>query len=133
MLDNAYISAAKKHFFTHALVLGEVNVQFDPSAPGVEIPAFLVVEGVQTFIYGLAQPNPIPDLVIGVAGIRATLSFGREPHMTFIPWTAVGAFVGEAFGVVFPAVVTTGAQEAAPVAAPCVPSPPVRPTLSLVR
>jgi hypothetical protein len=136
MLDNAHINAAKKHLFTHALALGEVNVQFYPGAPDVEIPAFLSVEGVQVFVYGLAQSNPIPDLVIGVEGIRATLSFGREPHMTFVPWTAVGALVGEAFGIVFPEAATGESaitQEAAPTPASRAPVAPVRPTLSLVR
>jgi hypothetical protein len=131
--DNAHINVAKKHFFTHALAIGEVSVQFLANTPGVEIPEFAMVDGVQTFIYGLNQPVPIPDLVIGVEGIRATLSFGRQPHMTFVPWAAVGAFVGETFGIVFPmaeasAPSATVASAPVPKAAPVTP----RPRLSLV-
>jgi hypothetical protein len=145
MPNTATVSAAKKHLFTHALSLGDVNVQFLPATPGVEVPAFLDVTGVQVFTYGLNQPVPIPDLVIGIEGIRATLSFGRQPHMTFVPWIAVGALVGELYGIVFP-MTEAGAQcletaldsipEVATEVAPEPASEPVRapgrPRLSLV-
>lgn len=39
--------------------------------------------------YGLSLPVPIPELHVDEAGIRATLSFNRTPHATFIPWAAV--------------------------------------------
>jgi hypothetical protein len=45
--------------------------------------------GTTTFEYGLNLPVPIDDLEITDAGIRATLSFSRCPHPTFVPWAAV--------------------------------------------
>ena len=42
-----------------------------------------------TFEYGLNLPVPIDDLEITDDGIRATLSFSRCPHPTFVPWAAV--------------------------------------------
>jgi hypothetical protein len=39
--------------------------------------------------YGLAMPNPIPDLRWTKEGIHATLSFGTIPHETFVPWDSV--------------------------------------------
>lgn len=42
-----------------------------------------------TFEYGLNLPVPIPDLEITDKGIEATLSIGRKPCWTFVPWDAV--------------------------------------------
>jgi hypothetical protein len=44
--------------------------------------------------YGLDMPKPIPDLVVTVDGIYATLSFSQEPHETFVPWEAVRQIEG---------------------------------------
>ena len=41
--------------------------------------------------YELDAVVPIPDLVADDEGIRATLSFSRQPHATFVPWKAVMA------------------------------------------
>jgi hypothetical protein len=42
-----------------------------------------------TFEYGLDLPGQIPDLEITEVGIVATLSIGRKPYWTFVPWDAV--------------------------------------------
>jgi len=41
--------------------------------------------------YGLDMPKPISDLVCEDGGIRATLSFDCEPHLTFVPYDAIAA------------------------------------------
>jgi hypothetical protein len=46
--------------------------------------------------YNLNATIPIPDLVATDDGIRATLSFSREPFTTFVPWSAVIEMVGKA-------------------------------------
>lgn len=59
-------------------------------------PLLEVPEGVKpgvgettTFEYGLNLPVPIDDLEITGEGVKATLSFSRSPHPTFVPWAAV--------------------------------------------
>jgi hypothetical protein len=48
------------------------------------------VEGEERVLsYGLHMPVPILDLAATDDGISATLSFGRSPHATFVPWEAV--------------------------------------------
>jgi hypothetical protein len=47
-------------------------------------------------LYGLdLHPLPIPDLEVTAEGIRATLSFNRTPHKTFVPWGALVAVRAE--------------------------------------
>jgi hypothetical protein len=133
--DSIALSPLKKLFFEQALTLGEVAVRFLPSMPGVEIPAFLDPQSVQAFVYGLNQPIPIPDLILTAEGIRGTLSIGRQPYMTFVPWTAVVAMGGVDFGIVFPVAEAQLATEPASKeeAAETAPSVPTgRPTLRLV-
>jgi hypothetical protein len=133
--DSPTLSPLKKLFFEQALTLGEVAVRFLPSMPGIEIPDFLDPQSVQAFIYGLNQPVPIPDLTVTVEGIRGTLSIGRQPYMTFVPWTAVIAMGGVDFGIVFPVAEAQLATEPASKekAAETAPSAPTRrPALRLV-
>lgn len=127
--DPAVLSAVKKLFFEQALTFGDVGVRFIADAPGVEIPDFLEQSPgtVQTFIYSIDQPTPIPDLDVGDAGIRATLSFGRQLHATSVPWVAVVAMGGVEFGIVFP--VPAGKLAESPAAA----KGAAQPGLKLVR
>jgi hypothetical protein len=39
--------------------------------------------------YGHDLPIPIPDLEVDEHGVRATLSFSKNPQRTFVPWTSV--------------------------------------------
>jgi hypothetical protein len=133
--DSIALSPLKKLFFEQALTLGEVAVRFLPGMPGIEIPDFLDPQSVQAFVYGLNQPIPIPDLTLTAEGIRGTLSIGRRPYMTFVPWTAVVAMGGVDFGIVFPVAEAQLAAELASKeeAAETAPSVPTgRPTLRLV-
>jgi hypothetical protein len=70
-----------------------VYVHFDPRREGVILPAFLR-EGPRVVLqYGYNMPVPIRDLEIDAQGIFATLSFRREMHRTFVPFSAVFAMV----------------------------------------
>lgn len=67
-------------------------VAVDTTAPGLVIPQYLKDEGGSCFLeFGLNLAIPINDLEVTVEGIRATLSFKREPHPVFIPWCACQA------------------------------------------
>jgi hypothetical protein len=134
--NEAIAITLKRCFLEQALVYDEAAVQFIPTVPGVEIPNFLDASALVVFRYGLNQPRPIPDLKIDDAGIRATLAFGRQECMTFVPWAAVVTMSSPHFGIVFPTVETVtmpaASQEAAPAPAPCVSAAPTRPALALV-
>jgi stringent starvation protein B len=67
----------------------EARVHLDARRPGVELPARFLGQAHLRLDYGYGFTPPIPDLVIGDDGIRATLSFNRVPFATFVPWTAV--------------------------------------------
>jgi stringent starvation protein B len=67
----------------------EARVHLDARRPGVVLPPKLQGEGHVLLDYGYRFTPPIPDLQLGDDGIRATLSFGRVPFPTFVPWSAV--------------------------------------------
>lgn len=77
----------------HALGYGPVSIGVDCNHPDVVLPPQF--SGYIVLQYGLNMPKPIPDLVIDVKGILATLSFGNEPYMTFVPWAAVTGLLAE--------------------------------------
>lgn len=91
----------KRAVFEKVISDGEIGVQFDADTPGILIPEHLDPKGQHTFIYGLAQPRPIPDLRVDDAGIHATLIFGIEWILTFVPWPAVVAMTGSMGLVIF--------------------------------
>jgi hypothetical protein len=76
--------------FEHHLARGGVKIQVRAGADNVELPAHLIADGC-VLEYELDAVVPIPDLEVTEAGIRATLSFQRTPHKTFIPWSEVVA------------------------------------------
>jgi len=72
----------------------QVFVELDGGAPGVVLPDHLLGEKL-VLDYNLDAAIPIPDLEATDDGIRATLSFSREPFTTFVPWSAVIEMVGK--------------------------------------
>jgi|PlaIllAssembly_1097288.scaffolds.fasta_scaffold907910_2 hypothetical protein len=40
-------------------------------------------------LYEIDAVVPVADLVVTSEGVAATLSFGRVPHSTFVPWDVV--------------------------------------------
>ena len=73
---------------------GQVFVALDGRDPGVVLPEHLTQEEV-VLDYNLNAAIPILDLEASDEGIRATLSFSREPFQTFVPWSAVIEMVGK--------------------------------------
>jgi stringent starvation protein B len=68
---------------------GWVSVHLDARRTGVKVPQEFASNGHLVLQYGQDMPVAIPDLSVDDDGIRATLSFSRTPHATFIPWSAV--------------------------------------------
>ena len=53
------------------------------------VPPHLRAEPHLVLQYGHDLPIPIPDLEVDEHGVRATLSFSKNPQRTFVPWTSV--------------------------------------------
>jgi stringent starvation protein B len=68
---------------------GMVQVVFDASAAGVDVP--LKFRGNQMLVleYGINAPTAIPDLSVGENAIVATLRFGTDFYKCTVPWDAV--------------------------------------------
>ena len=71
----------------------KVTVLFDPSHEDATVPAHLRDKPDVAFVYGYDLIITIPDLLVTEHGISATLSFGRRPQYTFVPWDAVFGMV----------------------------------------
>jgi len=88
-------SKNSKEFFEQLLCHHtQVFVELDAGAPGVVLPEHLL-GGHVVLDYNLNAVISIPDLEATDDGIRATLSFSREPFTTFVPWSAVIGMVGK--------------------------------------
>lgn len=68
---------------------GWVSVHLDARRLGVKVPDEFIDNRHLVLQYGRDMPVAIPDLAVDDDGIRATLSFSRTPHPTFIPWSAI--------------------------------------------
>ena len=78
-------AGAFEHLLCHNGVVVAVNV----AAAGVVLPPHLRDRLHVVLNYELDPVVPIPDLEVTAEGVRAMLSFGRQPFATFVPWTAV--------------------------------------------
>jgi hypothetical protein len=74
--------------FEYLLCHGGVKVALNGHARDVELPDHVRAYPVVLW-YELDAVVPIPDLEATDQGISATLSFSRESHKTFVPWSAV--------------------------------------------
>lgn len=61
----------------------------DARRPGVAVPEHLQSETRLVLQYGLNMPVPVEDLEVTEEGVKATLSFSRQPYQTLIPWSAI--------------------------------------------
>ena len=66
-----------------------MTVYIDARRTGVSVPDNLRNEARLVLQYGLNMPVPVEDLEVTEDGVKATLSFARQPHKTLIPWTAI--------------------------------------------
>jgi stringent starvation protein B len=80
---------SKRDAFLAFYAEGWVSVHLDARRAGVDVPADFNDNRHLVLQYGRDMPVAIPDLTVDDDGIRATLSFSRTPHSTFIPWNAV--------------------------------------------
>ena len=82
-------TVSKKDLLLALLGHGSAYLQLDGRTSGVSLPDWLRVDPAVVLELGLELAIPIPDLVVDDFGVRATLSFRREPYSCAIPWTAV--------------------------------------------
>ncbi|MES1206909.1 MAG: ClpXP protease specificity-enhancing factor SspB [Pseudomonadota bacterium] len=93
---------SKQQAFLALLKEGWTSLHLDARRTGVLVPESFRLEAHLILQYGHDLPIPIPDLDIDQDGVRATLSFSRNAHSTFIPWSAVYAVTGaDGRGVLF--------------------------------
>jgi stringent starvation protein B len=79
-----------------ALLQGpSVYVHIDPRKDGVAVPQWFKKQHQLVLQVGINMAVPIHDLDVSDEGIGGTLSFSRDPHWCFMPWTAIYALVGE--------------------------------------
>jgi len=86
---------SKRDLFLVFLSRGWPSLYVDPRRPGVVVPSHVAVFPCLSLRYGYNLPIPIPDMSVEEGGVRATLSFDRTPHATFVPWSAVYAIVDD--------------------------------------
>ncbi|MCG5053641.1 MAG: hypothetical protein KA712_11825 [Myxococcales bacterium] len=80
---------SKRDAFLTFLQDGWVTIYVDARRAGVSVPEHLRSEPRLVLQYGLNMPVPVEDLEVTEGGIKATLSFSRQPYTTMVPWTAV--------------------------------------------
>jgi stringent starvation protein B len=80
---------SKYEAFLALLQEGRPSLHLDARRSGVIVPAHLRAEPHLVLQYGHDLPIPIPDLEVDEHGVRATLSFSKNPQRTVIPWSAV--------------------------------------------
>jgi hypothetical protein len=80
---------SKHEAFLALLQEGWTSLHLDARRPGVIVPPHLRAEPHLVLQYGHDLPIPIPDLEVDEHGVRATLSFSKNPQRTFVPWTSV--------------------------------------------
>ncbi len=85
----------KREAMESLLEQGDVLLQLDPRAEGVQVPDCFGNQPMLVLRIGLEMPIPIPDLQIDDEGVRATLSFDRTPHEVVLPWEAIFGMVTE--------------------------------------
>ncbi|HVV48555.1 MAG TPA: ClpXP protease specificity-enhancing factor SspB [Polyangia bacterium] len=82
---------------------GWTSLHLDARRAGVVVPASFRGEAHLVLQYGHDLPIAIPDLEVDDQGVRATLSFSRQEHLTVVPWSAVYAVVCmDGRGVLYP-------------------------------
>lgn len=85
------------------LRIGDVNITFDGTAPGVIVPVWLLDRTAVTLQIGHDLPIPIPDLKVELDRVSGTLSFKGEPFFCSVPFSAiVGVGPGQFVKTVIP-------------------------------
>jgi stringent starvation protein B len=94
---------SKHQAFLALLQEGRPSLHLDARREGVVVPAHLKADAHLVLQYGIDLPIPITDLEVDDSGVRATLSFSRTPHQTYVPWPAVYVIAtDDGRGVLYP-------------------------------
>jgi len=81
--------ASKREVLTAILARGDAFLHLDARHTGVDVPPWLKGDPNLCLQLGYDLPVPIPDLALDEDGVRATLSFRREPFLCVVPWAAI--------------------------------------------
>ncbi len=81
--------ASKRDVLTAILARGDAFLHLDARHVDVDVPAWLKGDPNLCLQLGYDLPVPIPDLTLDDTGVRATLSFRREPFLCVVPWAAI--------------------------------------------
>lgn len=100
--EKDFLNRIQQEFLTMLRNNPIVSVMFNSTVEGVIVPEWLMNLPEVVLQYGLNLATPIPDLLVGEDGIRATLSFSAKPFVTFIPWKAVIKMYPDSPGPVTP-------------------------------
>lgn len=82
-------SLGKQLYFLQNVIKDNLYVSVNTSKLGVILPEFLYDSGNVALYIGLFLENPLKELNVNYEGIRAILSFNRQPFKCSIPWSAV--------------------------------------------
>lgn len=86
----------KLRFAEAVLARTSLHLHLDPRRPGVVVPEPLrALPSVTLQVGRTGMHIPIPDLAVDGEGVRATLSFSRQPYACVIPWRAVYGLVAD--------------------------------------
>jgi stringent starvation protein B len=79
----------KREVVEALLNFGEVHVTLDARQPGVQVPALL--SGDPALVLKFSYRHEPGDLAVNEWGMRAMLSFNRQPFACAVPWGAIHA------------------------------------------
>lgn len=85
---------AKLRCFRHLLENGVTALHLDARQEGVEVPARF--QGDPWLVLNYSYRYNVADFTFDENGVTASLSFGGQPHVCFVPWNAVFAITDDA-------------------------------------
>ncbi len=83
------MNTEKQIAFEAALDRGKVRVVLTKEHPDVLVPPHAKSFASKLVALDYSKQFHMPGFKVTDEGIRATLSFGGQPHRTFVPWDAV--------------------------------------------
>lgn len=83
------VNIIKELIFLEQLLEYTVRVSINTKCIGVVLPDYLYKQDSCSLDFGFGMAVPIRDLRVTRHGIRATVSFNRQPFMVQVPWYSV--------------------------------------------
>lgn len=86
---------AKRREILAMLQRGPVLIHLDARRPGVALPPKHLHESDLVLRIGYELDPPVPDLLVGIDMLSATLTFDKRPFHVVVPWSALFAAIVE--------------------------------------